>query len=98
MKNLDKELIEKFASDLMFRLTDEELEMVAANAPVFERYVNKIQGIDTQGVEVMSYPFEMETTWLREDEPDHVIDQALAFENAPRVDGDYFEIVKVVNK
>lgn len=98
MKKLDKELIEKFASDLMFRLTDEELEMVEANAHVFERYVDKIQAIDTEGVEVMSYPFEMETTWLRGDEPNHVIDQSLAFENAPRVDGDYFEIVKVVNK
>ncbi|WP_331836817.1 hypothetical protein [Erysipelothrix piscisicarius] len=50
MKKLDKELIEKFASDLMFRLTDEELEMVEANAHVFERYIDKIQAIDTEGV------------------------------------------------
>ena len=46
----------------------------------------------------MSYPFEEETQWLRDDVEDHRIDREQAFMNAPRHDDEYFEIVKVVQK
>lgn len=98
MKKIDKTLIERFASDLMFELNAEELDMVQTQAHVFEGYIERLQTIDTEGVDVMSYPFETETHWLREDEPNHILDRERAFKNAPRVHGDFFEVVKVVNK
>lgn len=98
MEKLDKELIEKLSKDLMFRLTDEEIEMIHSESSLFLNQVKVLHDINTDGIEVMSYPFETATSWLREDESNHVIGQSLALKNAPRVEGDYFEIVKVVNK
>lgn len=98
MEKMDKNLIRKLAKDLMFELSEAEIESIHADSNNFMSQVNVLQAIDTEGVEVMSYPIETETSWLREDNVDHVLEQEAAFENAPRVQGDYFEIVKVVNK
>ncbi len=98
MKKIDKNLIEKLSSDLMLTLTDDEVKDIEANIPIFTGYIQQLQSIDTDGVEAMNYPFDAPTSWLRDDVVSHVIDQELAFENAPTRDGDYFEIVKVVNK
>ena len=98
MEKLNKELIEKLASDLMLELQPQEITHIEEISKTFLNQIAVLQNIDTSGVEAMSYPFEIETSWFREDEPTHVISQELAFENAPRIEGDYFEIVKVVNK
>lgn len=98
MEKMDKNLIRKLAKDLMFELSDAEIDSIHADSTNFMSQVNVLQAIDTDGVEVMSYPIESETSWLREDSVDHILDQEAAFKNAPRVHGDYFEIVKVVNK
>lgn len=98
MKKLDKEAILKHAQDLMLALSDEELESVDKDAKVYLNQIASLQAYNTEGVEPMSYPFEVETHWFREDEPTHVISREAAFENAPRGDGEYFEVVKVVNK
>ena len=98
MKSLDKDTITKLASDLMLELTDTETAQIEKDAVLFAQQVAALHHIDTAGVTPMSYPFEEERQWLRDDVANHVISQELAFENAPRIEGDYFEIVKVVNK
>lgn len=98
MEKLDTNLIQKLAKDLMVELSDNEVEMIHQESFNFLSQVSMLQDIDVDGVEVMSYPFAEETSWLREDVVDHTLDQELAFKNAPRINGDYFEIVKVVNK
>lgn len=98
MEKLDKELIKKLSKDLMFELSEEEVNSVHEASFNFLSQVKVLQSIDVSDVEVMSYPFETDTVWMREDTVDHQIDQELAFKNAPRIEGDYFEIVKVVKK
>lgn len=98
MEKLDKELIKKLSKDLMFELSEEEVNSVHEASFNFLSQVKVLQSIDVSDVEVMSYPFETDTVWMREDIVDHQIDQELAFKNAPRIEGDYFEIVKVVKK
>lgn len=98
MEKLDKELIKKLSKDLMFELSEEEVNSVHEASFNFLSQVKVLQSIDVSDVEVMSYPFETDTVWMREDIADHQIDQELAFKNAPRIEGDYFEIVKVVKK
>ena len=98
MEKLDKELINKLSKDLMFELSDDEVNKIHDESVNFLSQVKVLLDIDVSGVDVMSYPFEEDTQWLREDSVDHVIDHEKAFKNAPRVKGDYFEIVKVVKK
>lgn len=98
MDKLSKELIVKLSKDLMFELTSEEIEDVFEASASFMKHVDVLQAINVEGVEVMSYPVEHETVWMRSDDASRVIEQKQAFKNAPRVEGDYFEVVKVVQK
>lgn len=96
MEKLSREMIVKLSKDLMLELSEEEIENVHHESQNFLNQVNALSEIDVEGVEVMSYPFDDPTTWLREDVESHVINRELAFKNAPRVSGEYFEVVKVV--
>lgn len=98
MKRLDKELIVKLSKDLKLELTQDQVSDFEEGLKTYSDYVTILQGIDTEGVNVMSYPFETPTTWLRDDKVTHELTHELAFKNAPRVEGDFFETVKVVHK
>lgn len=98
MEKLDRDLIIKLSKDLMLELSDDEVDNIVEESALYLNYVSHLQAIDCKGVDAMSYPFEEETSWLRDDEESHVIDRERAFLNAPRHDDEYFEIVKVVQK
>lgn len=98
MDKLNKELIVKLSKDMMFELSEAEIEDVYEASAHFLKQVEVLHAIDVSGIDVMSYPNEHETAWMRSDDQPVVIDQSKAFANAPRVEGDYFEVVKVVQK
>ncbi len=98
MEKIEIELVKKLSKDLMLELNDQEVREVIEEGHLLMKSVAELQAIDCQGIEPMSYPFEEETQWLRDDVEDHRIDREQAFMNAPRHDDEYFEIVKVVQK
>lgn len=98
MNQFSKEQVQRLAKDLMLSLTDDEMEIVLKDSAIFMAQLEALQAVDTESVEMMSYPFENDTTWLREDVVSHVISQETAFKNAPHTEGDYVEIVRVVDK
>lgn len=98
MEKFDRNYIQKLASDLMFELTMDEVIQVEADSVAFMEQIKELQEIDTESVSMMSYPFETTRSSLREDVVTHVISQETAFKNAPKTEGDYFEIVQVVEK
>ena len=98
MKKIEIEEIKRLASTLMFELNDGELYALSENSTNFLNQVDFVQSIDTDGIEPMCYPFEDVKTYLREDEVTHTITQEEAFKNAPKTEGDYFEIVQVIEK
>ena len=63
MNKYDKEFLRKLANQLMFDMTDEELENVQAEFVVLEKQLELLEAINTDGVEEMIYPFEDETFW-----------------------------------
>lgn len=89
---------EKLQTDLMIRLSDEELETIKQKSENFKYHLTLLHKIDVTGVEPMTYPNEALRTSLREDEVSHVISQEVAFKNAPKTNSDYFEIVQVIEK
>lgn len=98
MKKIDRDLIVDLSHDLKFALTPAEEREILEESETFLLMMEHLERIDTEDVLPMSYPFETPTTWLREDVVSHVISQEEAMLNAPAVDGDYFEVVKVVHK
>ena len=76
-------------------LTDSEVKTFGDQLANILHYVDKLQELDTDGVEPMAHAVEIHNV-LAEDTPRESLtpDQALA--NAPQRDGDYFKVPKVI--
>ena len=98
MSNFTKEKIDKYASDLLIGLSDEERNMIQEEFDEIERnmeLINKIPNI--KDVEVLSYPYEMVINELRSDNDvcSQIEIDDLLF-NRKKVDGREVEVPKVV--
>ncbi len=96
--NFTKSQIEKFASDLLIGLTDEEEKMIQEEFDLIEENINLINKIpNIKDVDPQSYPYEMEMNDLRSDEligEEIEIDTLLR--NCDRTEGREIEVPKVV--
>ena len=98
MSNFTKKQIEKYASDLLIGLTDEEEKMIQEEFDSIEKNMDLINQIpNIKDVEPLSYPFEMEVSDLREDTQEgEKIDINDLLSNCDRVEGREVEVPKVV--
>ena len=98
MSNFSKEKIDKYASDLLIGLTEEERDMIQKEFDQIEKnmdLINKIPNI--KDVEPQSFPFEMYVDDLRSDDEvgkEISIDELLS--NCDQVEGREVEVPKVV--
>ena len=81
-------------------LTTEEIEKFAHDISDIVTYMEKLEELDTEGVEPMSQVlFEAgETSTLREDEERTPLDNASALRNAVAAGGGYFKVPKVIER
>ena len=93
---MDKKAIKEYAEHLMFKLSDDEIDSIDKDFEVLNAQLDLLNHIDTEGVEEMIYPFEVKTSYLREDIGDHVISQEEALKNAPKVKEGHIVVPKVV--
>lgn len=96
MEIMDQEYFKKLANQLMFDLTEEEIGELQEEFQILQEQIKMLEAIDTDGVEEMVYPFEAETTFLREDEVDHVLSREAALSNAKSVMAGHVHVPKVV--
>ena len=98
MSNFTKEKIDKYASDLLIGLTDEERDMIQSEFDEIEKNMELINNIpNIKDEEIMSYPFDMEADDLRsDDEVGEHIDIKDLLSNCDRTDGREVEVPKVV--
>ena len=96
VENKDREYFQKLANQLMFNLSDEEADELVKEFGTLEKQFAIMEEIDTDGVEEMIYPFEEPTTYIRKDEPDHVISQDDAMRNVTKKLEGHFVLPKVV--
>jgi aspartyl-tRNA(Asn)/glutamyl-tRNA(Gln) amidotransferase subunit C len=80
----------------MFKLSDEEAQLIVDEFELLDKQLSILNEIDTEGVEEMIYPFDVETSFLREDEVSHVLDKELALSNATKVKEGHIVVPKVV--
>ena len=81
----DKEYFRKLAKQIMFDVSDSEIEELQEEFKTLTEQMELLNKINTDDIEEMVYPFEMETTYLREDIEEHTICQEEALMNAKRV-------------
>ncbi|QHX36365.1 Asp-tRNA(Asn)/Glu-tRNA(Gln) amidotransferase subunit GatC [Spiroplasma sp. BIUS-1] len=93
---INLELLKELQDDVMLDLSEEELKNILKYENDILQKFEKVLSIDTEGVEELHYPFDLNKTYLREDEEISLLEKEDVLKNAPSVDGDFITITKVV--
>ena len=86
----------KLAHQLMFDLSDDEAKDIMNEFETLTEQLKLLEKIDTANVEEMVYPFEDETSFLREDVVSNVISQQDSLANVKNSTEGHFVVPKVV--
>lgn len=78
------------------KIDDSELEDYTHKLNDILHYVEKLDELDTQNVEPLSYPYESGNV-LREDDPVVSVSREEALKNAPDSTDEYFKVPKVIS-
>jgi len=95
--NIDKETVEKVAHLARLELSEDETEKMIADMNKILGFMDKLNEIDTSGVEPLVYMTD-EINVLREDVVRQEITHEEALQNAPKHDDNYFLVAKVIDK
>ncbi len=93
----DKNLILRLEKLARLQLSDTEREEIGGDLDKILAMVDKLQEIDTENVEPLTYINE-EVNVLRADAIKNQTDRAAALRNAPDTDGTYFKVPKVIER
>ncbi len=96
MKRLDVQGFKELANQLRFSLSDAEAQDIKHEFDVLIDQMDLLNKIDTEGIEPMVYPFDEETSFMREDVADQVLPVQEVLKNAPKTKNGFFVTQKVV--
>ena len=88
--------IKKLTLDLKFALSDDEARDIQNDFSILDKKLALFDKIDTTNVEEMIYPFDVETSFLREDTVGHYLSQDEALANVAKVKQGHVVVPKVV--
>lgn len=91
-----EEMLKKLGLKTMFSITDEQMPALVEEYEVFMAHVAVLSKIDTTGVEPMAYPYEIETSFLREDVVGDILETEVALKNATAIQENQIKVPKVV--
>ena len=80
-----EEMLKKLGLKTMFNITDAEMPELVEEYEIFMNHVAVLEKIDTDGKAPLAYPYEIETCFLRDDEPIDVISREDVLKNAKSV-------------
>jgi aspartyl-tRNA(Asn)/glutamyl-tRNA(Gln) amidotransferase subunit C len=92
---IDQDTVEKIAHLARLELTGDEKQAMITDMNKILGFMDKLNEIDTTGVETLVY-MTNEVNTLREDVIKHDITHEEALLNAPKQDGEYFLVAKVI--
>lgn len=91
-----EEMLKKLGLKTMFNISDEEMPELVEEYEIFMNHVAVLEKIDTDGKEPLAYPYEVETSFLRDDQPIDVISREDVLKNAKSVQDNQIKVPKVV--
>ena len=95
---MNKEEISRLAQQLLFELNEEELQAIEEYFVVLQAQQALLDEIDTSMVEPLVYPFESESTYLREDIVSDIMETKDVLQNAATLKNDMILVAKVINR
>jgi aspartyl-tRNA(Asn)/glutamyl-tRNA(Gln) amidotransferase subunit C len=97
MSRIEPEEVRALAALSRLELSDEEISKLAGELDHVLGYVEAIRGVDTDGVEPLTHAVPFDSP-LREDRVEASFSIEDALDNAPRRQGRFFEVPRVVSK
>lgn len=97
MKEINLDVLKDAANRLLFTMSEEEYQTLLSEFDVLTKQmetIGKIEGVDDY--EPMTFPFDCETDYLREDEPTEPLSREDALANAGSVLDNQIKLPKVV--
>ena len=94
-KTIDVDLVRHIGKLSRIELSEEEVRTFSGQLAAILEYFDKLQELDTEGVEPMAHAVELHNV-LAADEPAESLAAADALANAPERDGDFFKVPKVI--
>lgn len=94
---LDKDLISRLEKLARLQLSDPERDKLTSDLQSILDMVDKLRELDTTGVEPLVYLNDQGNVW-REDEVGRQLSPEQALQNAPKQDGQYFRVPKVIEQ
>ena len=92
---LSRDDVRKVANLGRLKVTDEELDSLAADLRAIVGYVQVLNEVDSTDVEPMVHAVELQNV-LRPDVRVESISRSAALSNAPRTDGEYFLVPAII--
>ncbi len=92
---IDKTLISRLETLAKLKLSEDEKEELADDLSNILNMVEKLQEVDTEGIEPLVYMTD-EVNKLRPDAVENMVEQSEALKNAPDSDGTYFKTPRVL--
>ncbi len=97
MVKYDLKLLKECANNLMFDMSDEQYDVLLSEFDVITQQMSLLGEIEgLENVEPMTFPYEIYTDFLREDEPLESISKEDALRNAKDVVEGQIKLPKVV--
>jgi|UniRef100_UPI00404948E2 aspartyl-tRNA(Asn)/glutamyl-tRNA(Gln) amidotransferase subunit C len=94
---LSSETIDEIAHLARLEVHEDEKQGLLDDMSKILTFMDKLNEVDTSGVEPLIYMND-EINVLREDEINQEISRVMALKNAPKEDGKFFRVAKVINK
>lgn len=92
----ERELIQSLAKDVKLSVLDENMDTFIEAYHQFLKQVQSLESIQTEDVEPLVFPFEVETSFLREDSIQDVMRREDILKNAKHIKNQQIQIPKVV--
>lgn len=89
--------IKKVALLARLEFSDSELEPFAGQLGKIVSFVEKLNEVDTEGVELMAHPLDVHSV-VREDQSRESLSHEAALSNSPNHDSEYFLVPPVLGK
>ena len=97
MKEINLDVLKDAANRLLFDMSEEEYQTLLQEFDVLTKQMETIGQIEgLENYEPMTFPFDCETTYLREDEPIEPLNRDDALSNAGSVLDNEIKLPKVV--
>ncbi len=94
---MDIDEVRKVASLARLSLTDEELATYGQQLTQILSYVHVLDEVDLEGVEPMPHAIDLENVF-RADETRPSLSREAALQNAPKTDGQYFQVPQILDQ